>query len=233
MGNYKSVYKFDYGLYIDTVQAFITILATSAAKVTTESMFSGIANLTELYYNRKDSTNATLSIKMKDSNTWDILVEAPYVKIRLKSNNKLLKHFKQNELIISDDLGFKIETDDRLFAHSLYNEEGYPSDFFEANRDLISSGNNPSAIMTYELDSYPGISLQRELHWLNLIDKTRSRGNLYIEKVAMTCAKIVTKLFYTGTEEIIIEMETIFGDNNFSGLSTTNKRILGIDKKEN
>jgi len=121
----------------------------------------------------------------------------------------------------------------KLAANILYNEEGYPSDFFEANRDLISSGNNPSAIMTYELDSYPGISLQRELHWLNLIDKTRSRGNLYIEKVAMTCAKIVTKLFYTGTEEIIIEMETIFGDNNFSGLSTTNKRILGIDKKEN
>ena len=230
---YKSVYKFNKDLYIDTVQMFITILSTSAAKQSTLSGFSGVANLADLYYNRTDNTEATINIKMKNSSTWSILAELPYVRIKLKSNPKFLKHFKTDELIINDELGTHIESMDIKLATELYNhDDGYPSSAFTAVRRAIVDENNGLPIVNshdVELDSYPGIKVERKVERTNLIDKIR-RGNKYIEKIAMTCFKITTRLYYDGLDESIIYMETLLFDDEYNKLSLVNKKLLGIEK---
>lgn len=235
MGTYKSVYKFNKDLYIDTVQALITILATSAAKQDTLSGFSGIANLAEIYYDRTDNTDATVDIKVKDSSTWTILAELPYTRIKMKSNTKFLKHFKPNELIIDEDLGTSIENMDIKLVSELYNtKDYYPSVAFSEVRYAIvnENGGKPITDITHnvELESYPGIYIERKVERNILIDKVRKSGNIYIEKVAMTYFKITTKLYYNGTDEDIISIETLLFDDNYNNLSLTNKKILGIGK---
>lgn len=235
MGTYKSVYKFNKDLYIDTVQALITILATSAAKQDTLSGFSGIANLAELYYNRTDNTEATINIKIKDNSTWTVLAELPYTRIKMKSNTKFLKHFKPDELVIDDDLGTSIENMDIKLASELYDtKDYYPSVAFSDIRYAIMNENDGKPIIdithNVELESYPGIYIERKVERNVLVDKIRKSGNIYIEKVAMTYFKITTKLYYSGTDESIISMETLLFDDNYNNLSLVNKKLLGIEK---
>ena len=232
MGVYHSRVKFHHDIYKKINISIIALIKDTLNKDYLEDIhYTPFSELFRDSYMHGKDLNLKLDINFKNAEDFTLKVYLPYTQTKVTTNTSLLKHFKEKELSLTvREINEAFLTPTEIKIEELYGYDGYPTSVFTYNTEDLNLGETINVTYDKELSSYPGISIKRTELYGNCYDNIRDsvKRNKYIKVVDMSYYRVITKVYYTGTEEEIIKMDTTFGTKNLSSLNTTNKRLLGI-----
>ena len=232
MGVYHSRVKFNHNVYKRIDIAIVLLIKDTLCKNYIRDLnYTPFSELFRVLYKHGKELNLKLDINFKNAEDFILKIHFPYMQTKVTTNTSLLKHFKENELSLTvGEINQIFITPNETKIEELYGFDGYPTSAFTYKTEDLNLGETINVTHDVELNSYPGISIRRTELYGNCYDNIRDsvKRNKYIKVVDMSYYRVITKVYYTGTEEEIIKMDTTFGTKNLSSLNTTNKRLLGI-----